>query len=242
MPAAISTTNRNAEKMPHRFCACLLIVRPPRDRAAVEAVGGVKRAGENAQRVGDCPDPRGRVKVLGRRARRVIGAEDQRVSKRAWQPTLHCEDVKDREKEDHQRGDALKHVQPVPRVAVAADVRLARVNDVEAVKRVVDQRQIERCDLDDQQEWQRVNLVDLLLKHRRRAVVSRALGKRRVDAQVDEDVEAERNARQRVQPAEQEMIAREPAGAVAGGVDVCGDRRAHGGVLVSGMLIRRDAR
>ena len=72
--------------------------------------------------------------------------------------------MKDDERDDDHRADALPNVEPVFGVAVMAGVRLAREGDPDAVNRVVDDREKDEGPFDRQKERQRMNFVDLFLE------------------------------------------------------------------------------
>ena len=91
---------------------------------------------------------------------------------------------------------------PSSRVGVAVDVGLAGEGDPDAVDGVVEDRQVDQAPLDAQQDGEVVDLVDLHLID----IGFAELSDGGVDEQVDDEVAAEDDAGEGMEPTEEEMM------------------------------------
>ncbi len=137
------------------------------------------------------PKPTSRVHVTGRTFGRLQRIESKRVSHVSAKHTLHRENVKQDEENQNHRADALQHVQPVFTVSVMAHIRLPGHGNVDAVNRVIQNRQVDKRPFHHRQKRQAVNFVHLHLIRIGPGGVSATLNQCRIDQKMNNQVSAE---------------------------------------------------
>ena len=176
----------------------------PRDRGGPETVGQVIRRSKNPKRIDDPGDEEAFIKVIGDGAHcAAVGVEREL---RAEGSIFERQHMEQHEENQVDRADPLRDVEVVLGVRIVRCIPSSGQRDENAVDGVIKDRKVDDGPFDQGKERQRMDLVDLSLVGGDAAVKS--LCNRGVNKQMDDQIPAENQTRQRMKPAEQEMLLR----------------------------------